>query len=37
MEIFGADDIIFEDEDIDDQDLIEIYEELEVNEFEEEN
>lgn len=37
MEIFGSDDIIFEDEDIDDQDLIEIYEELEVNEFKEEN
>ena len=37
MEITDSDDIFFEDEDIDDQDLIDIYEELEVNEFEEEN
>ncbi len=37
FEITGSDDILFEDEDIDDQDLIDIYEELEVNEFEEEN
>jgi len=37
MEITASDDIFFEDEDIDDQDLIDIYEELEVNEFEEEN
>ena len=36
MEITGSDDIFFEDEDIDDQDLIDIYEELEVNEFVEE-
>ncbi len=37
MEITGSDDILFEDNDIDDQDLIDIYRELEVNEFEEEN
>jgi len=37
MEITGSDDILFEDNDIDDQDLIDIYQELEVNEFEEEN
>ena len=36
MEITGSDDIFFEDEDIDDQDLIDIYEELEINEFVEE-
>ncbi len=37
MEITDPDDIFFEDDNIDDQDLIDIYEELEVNEFEEEN
>ena len=37
MEITGSDDILFEDNNIDDQDLIDIYQELEVNEFEEEN